>query len=339
VPLLGDKTNNRLFAGITPIIQICMSHYKPFVLFLLFVLAVPIAYATEQPITLKTATGDIKGTLSLPENAKDIPVVIIISGSGPTDRNGNQPKLQNNSLKMLADELSSNGIASVRFDKRGIGESAEDKVDEKDLRFGTYVTDVKGWIDMLAQDKRFSKIIVTGHSEGATIGLIASAENKEADGYISIAGPARPADEMIKEQLTAQPQQIRDMIYPMLDTLKKGDTLTNVSPMLYSLFRPSVQPYMISWFKYDPRTEIKKLTVPALIIQGTTDVQVLEKDADMLAAAYAGSTKKLIKNMNHVLKDCTTTDKQAQVSIYSNPQLPVNKELISEMVSFVRSLK
>jgi pimeloyl-ACP methyl ester carboxylesterase len=144
---------------------------------------------------------------------------------------------------------------------------------------------------------------------------------------------------MIKEQLAVQPQQIRDMVYPMLDTLKRGDTLTYVMPMLNSLFRPSVQPYMISWFKYDPRAELKKLAVPALIVQGTTDVQVLEKDADMLAAANPKATRRLIKDMNHVLKDCATTDKQAQVGIYSNPDLPVNKELVAEVVAFVKELK
>ncbi len=296
------------------------------------------SYAQEQPITLKTPTGDIKGTLSLPQSKKSFPVVLIIAGSGPTDRNGNQTKLQNNSLKMMADSLRSHGIASVRFDKRGIGESVVAGQKESDLRFEAYVEDVKGWIALLAKEKKYSSIIVAGHSEGSTIGMIASIDNQAVNGYISIAGPARAADEMIKEQLMAQPEQVRDMVYPRLDTLKRGDTLTNVPLMLYTLFKPSVQPYLISWFKYSPIAEIKKLTIPALIVQGTTDIQVLEKDAEMLAAAYPKATKKMIQSMNHVLKDCVTTDKAAQVPIYSNPDMPLNKELVTTLVSFIKTL-
>jgi pimeloyl-ACP methyl ester carboxylesterase len=301
-------------------------------------LTIAAAYGKEQPVTLKTSTGDIQGTLSLPDSKKKIPVVLIIAGSGPTDRNGNQSKLINNSLKMVADSLNKHGIASLRFDKRGIAESAAAGRSEADLRFESYIADVKGWIDLLAKEKKYSEIIVAGHSEGSLIGLMAAVGNKDVDAFISVAGPARPADEMIKEQLMAQPEQIREMVYPMLDTLKKGDTLTNVPQMLYALFRPSAQPYMISWFKYDPRAEIRKLKVPALIVQGTTDIQVLEKDADMLAEAYPGATKKLIQSMNHVLKDCVTTDKAAQVPIYSNPDLPLNKEFVTEVVSFIKSL-
>ena len=297
-----------------------------------------IVYGQEQPITLKTPTGEIKGTLSLPDIKEGFPMVLIIAGSGPTDRNGNQTKLQNNSLKMMAEELRKNGIASVRFDKRGIGESAGQDSKESDLRFETYIDDVKGWIDLLSKDKRYSKLIVAGHSEGSLIGMVAAVNNNEVDAFISIAGPARPADEMIKEQLMAQPQQVRDMVYPMIDTLKKGDTLTNVPQMLYALFRPSVQPYLISMMKYDPRAEIKKLEIPVLIVQGTTDIQVLEKDADLLASAYPRASKKIIQSMNHVLKDCVTTDRAAQVPIYSNPDLPLNKEFVTTIVSFIKGL-
>ena len=310
-----------------------------FSLILLLAIVPHVVSGAEEPVVLKTTGGSLHGTLTVPDKqAKGKPVVLIIAGSGPTDRNGNQPNLTNNAYKMLAESLEKEGIASLRFDKRGIGESGSSGLKESDLRFETYVEDVKQWIALLSDDKRFGKVIVAGHSEGSTIGMLAAIGNEKVKGYVSIAGPARPADEMIKEQLTAQAQEIRDIVYPMLDTLKGGDTLTNVPQMLYSLFRPGVQPYMISWFRYDPRVEIRKLKVPALIVQGSTDIQVLEKDADMLAAAYPKATKKIIQAMNHVLKDCVTTDKAAQVPIYSNPDLPINKELVTTMVDFIRRI-
>lgn len=296
-------------------------------------------FAQDQPIVLHTATGDIRGSLLAPEKVKKPPVILIIAGSGPTDRDGNQQGLKNNSLKQLADSLYQRGIATVRFDKRGIGESKAAVTSQRELRFEHYVSDVKDWVALLGKDPRFSKVIVAGHSEGALIGLEAAINNPKVKGYISIAGPSRPADEMIKEQITEQPEMIRNTVFPMLDTLKRGDTLTNVPQYLNALFQPSVQPYLISWMKYDPRVEIAKLNIPVLLIQGTTDVQVLPKDADNLKAAYPAARVRMIEQMNHVLKEFPNTDKRAQISTYTNPDLPLHKDLVPAMVEFVKGGK
>lgn len=138
-------------------------------------------------ITLKSENIEIKGTLLCPENSEKIPLAIIISGSGPTDRDGNNPKMTNNSLKMLVESLYNNGIATVRYDKRGIGESTIINFNEKDLRFENYITDAENWVELLKNDARFSKIIIIGHSEGSLIGMIAS-QNKAVDKFISVAG-------------------------------------------------------------------------------------------------------------------------------------------------------
>lgn len=293
--------------------------------------------AQEETIILKTATGDLDGTLTMPDNKKNIPVVLIISGSGPTDRNGNNEQMENNSLKYLANELRINGIASVRYDKRGVARSMDAMTSEKNYRFENLMDDVKDWVNMIANDNRFNKIIIAGHSEGSLLGMIAAENNKKVSAYISIAGAGRPADEILKEQYGTAPQNIKDIIYPMIDTLKAGDTIASVPRYFYNLFRPSVQPYMISWFKYNPQTEIKKLTIPILILQGTTDVQVKELDANLLAKAQPKAELKIIKNMNHVLKDCDYVDKEKQVkTIYDNPDLPLNKEFVKEVVEFIK---
>ena len=237
---------------------------------------------------------------------------------------------------MLADSLLKYNIATLRFDKRGIAESAKAGLKEEDLRFEHYINDLRAWIDTLATNKRFSKIIVAGHSEGALIGLIASENNSKVTKYISISGTALTADEIIKEQISAQPQAVKDLVLPILDSLKIGKTVENVPKMLYSLFRPSVQPYMISWIKYNPQTEIKKLTVPILIIQGTTDIQVAENHADLLNYANKNSTLCKIANMNHVLKTCETTEQATQMATYTNPDLPLANGFIKAIVEFVK---
>jgi pimeloyl-ACP methyl ester carboxylesterase len=293
--------------------------------------------AQEQATVLKTPSGDINGVLLKPVSKKKIPVVLIISGSGPTDKDGNQAAMLNNSLKMLAEALKQNGIASLRFDKRGIAGSRTAGKQESDLRFDNFIDDVSGWINLLAQDKKFSKIIVAGHSEGSLIGMIASAKDNRVKKYVSIAGAGKPAAEILKEQLSSRPQAVKDLVFPMLDTLKRGETIPDVPASLNVLFRPSIQPYLISWFKYNPQTEIKKLKIPSLIIQGDKDIQVSVKDADSLAAAAGNkASEKIIVNMNHVLKNIEITDQTEQLKIYSNPNLPINTEMVKEIVKFIQ---
>jgi uncharacterized protein len=297
-----------------------------------------LAYGQEQPYTLTTPTGEIKGTLTVPPAAVKPPVVLLIAGSGPTDQDGNGMGTKNNALKYLAQELSAQGIATVRFDKRGIGSSQAAGKNEADLRFEDYVADAQGFCGQLARDPRFSKVVIAGHSEGSLIGMIAGAATPALAGFISLAGTGRPADEVIREQLAGQPAAVRELVYPMLDKLKRGDTIAQVPPMLYSLFRPSVQPYMISWLKYDPAAEIKKLKVPVLIVQGGNDIQVSERDAELLAQGTSQGRKVLIPAMNHVLKDAAGRDMAVQMPVYTNPDLPLNRQLVEEIVRFVKEL-
>ncbi|MDZ4714175.1 MAG: alpha/beta fold hydrolase [Cytophagales bacterium] len=285
----------------------------------------------SSPLALQTNTGTIAGTLLTPAQFRKIPVVLIIAGSGPTDRDGNNPMMKNNSLKMLAMELGRNGIATLRYDKRGIGESKAAAKSEADLRFNDYVNDAKDWIQLLKQDKRFSKVIVIGHSEGSLIGMIAAGN---ADKFISIAGAGQSADKILKEQLSAQPQGVQDIAFPILDSLANGHLVNKVNPMLNSIFRPSVQPYMISWFRYDPQVEIKKLSIPVLILQGTNDIQVSTADAERLSAANPAAKLVLLEGMNHILKN-VPGDRQANIATYGNPTLPLADILITITRDFI----
>lgn len=286
----------------------------------------------EMPLVLHTNTGSIFGTLTLPKNFKNGKVALIIAGSGPTDRNGNNPMMTNNSLQMLAHGLAERNIASLRYDKRGIGESKSAIKKEADLRFDDYVNDAKGWIDLLKNDKRFSKVIVIGHSEGSLIGMIAAPG--KADGFISIAGAGRSADKILKEQLSKQPGNIKELSFPIIDSLVNDKTVQNVPPVLFSLFRPSVQPYIISWFHYDPQIEIAKLQIPVLIVQGTNDIQVSTEDANLLAKANEQAHLVLVENMNHIFKTIDG-DRAKNISTYSDPTLPISEKLLSSIVDFI----
>jgi fermentation-respiration switch protein FrsA (DUF1100 family) len=115
-----------------------------------------------------------------------------------------------------------------------------------------------------------------------------------------------------------------------------GLTVTNVDPNLVSLYRPSVQPYLISWFRYDPARIISELKIPVMIIQGTTDLQVSVDDAKLLSAAKPDARLLIIENMNHILKDCDS-DMQKNIATYKNPDLPLKQGLVDDIVSFIEA--
>ncbi len=291
----------------------------------------------EKADSLVTSTGTLYGSLDMPEAFQNGPIVLIIAGSGPTDRNGNNPMMKNNSLKMLADSLCERGIASVRYDKRGIAESKDAGKEEGGLRFENYIEDAAGWISKLKDEHQFSKVIVLGHSEGSLIGMIAARE-ANADAFISVAGAGEPADKILRNQLSTQPSFIKDSAYSVLNLLVKGDTTDKIDPMLNSLFRPSVQPYLISWFRYDPQKEIARLHIPVLIIQGTTDIQVSVKDAEMLQNGDKNAKMIIIDGMNHIFKDAPA-DRKENLATYYKPDLPVNAKLVEAVSGFVKQFR
>jgi pimeloyl-ACP methyl ester carboxylesterase len=283
----------------------------------------------------------------MPPGAGKKPVVLIIAGSGPTDRDGNQAvAVKAGSYKLLAEALVAEGVASVRYDKRGLGGSTVIGIREADLRFEDFVGDAVQWVKQLRADARFSTVTVVGHSEGSLIGMLAAREGN-ANAYVSIAGPARPAAAVIRDQLEPQLAvapplwENSQLILTSLEGGKIVDPLPdNIAaiPGLASLFRLSVQPYLISWFKYSGATEIARLNMPVLIIQGTTDIQVGVPEAQALAAAKPDAKLMIIEGMNHVLKNAPA-DRASNIATYTNPSLPLVPDVPKTIAALVKGLR
>ena len=295
-------------------------------------------FAAEEPITLKTSTGNVCGRLMTPDSEGPYPVVLIIAGSGPTDMNGNSigSEFHCNSLKMLAEGLAAKGIASVRYDKRGIGESIMAGIKEENLRFEHYIEDAIAWTEMLKNDARFNRVAIAGHSEGSLIGMVASTRSSAVNAYISIAGAGRPAYELLEEQLQRQPEQVLREANSINNELREGRMVDDIPPHLASLYRKSVQPYLISWFRYNPAEEIKKVKCPVLIVQGDKDIQVPVKDAEKLYAARIFSSYRVIKDMNHVLKHCESLEMIIQLETYKSPEMPIKAMLTEIVTAFIK---
>ncbi|GAC1543930.1 MAG: alpha/beta hydrolase [Vulcanimicrobiaceae bacterium] len=296
--------------------------------------------AAEAGYDLVTPTGTLFGTVNVPSGSAPKPVVLILAGSGPTDRDGNSPMLTLNIYRKLADALAGFGVASVRFDKRGIAGSRAALSSEADIRFDTYVADAAAWITKLRGDARFSRVAVAGHSEGSLIGMIA-AQRAPVDAFISLDGAGFPASAVLGEQLRAQLQpypDLRERAAKILTTLANGTTVAaaDVPPALMSVFRPSVQPYLISWFKYDPRVEIAKLTSRVTIVHGTHDVQVPIDDGRALAAAHPGASFVSIDGLTHVLvNDPGTTLAEQKTGAYADAARPIDPALVRALVAAV----
>ena len=297
------------------------------------------ATVLQRPISLDTGTGELFGSLLLPKSDQPVPVVLIISGSGPTDRDGNNPDGgRNDSLKRLAWVLAKHNIASVRYDKRGVAASLAATPDERNLSVEAYVADAQAWSRKLKSDPRFGPLILLGHSEGALIASLA-APNVDAAAVISMSGSARPIDQVLREQLARSlPPPLMLRSNELIDSLKAGKTDDNVPPPLQVIFRPSVQPYLISLFRQDPAAAFARLKMPALIIQGSHDIQVGVDDARQLKVAKPDAELALIDGMNHVLR-IVPNDVKRQLASYKDPQLPLAAELGTRILGFIDGLR
>ena len=312
---------------------------KIFVSLFIIAFVLPLAAVAQKSkeVAIKNKNGTLKGTLLTPKKPKkNIPVVLLIAGSGPTDRNGNSAMTQNNSLRFLAEGLAEKGIASLRYDKQGVGGSANASKPEKELTFDDFVEDAVLWLKYLKSNKQFSSIIVAGHSEGSLLGMLAC--KKEAvDKFISIAGAGQSIDKVLEEQLSQQLSEVQlKKSKSIMHQLKTGKFVPSdsIPTELQPLFRESVQPFMISWLKHSPAELLGSLEIPVLIVNGTTDIQVGVEEAKRLKEANEKSQLVVIEGMNHIFKQAPI-DREANIITYMDPKLPLHPDFLAPISKFI----
>jgi pimeloyl-ACP methyl ester carboxylesterase len=291
---------------------------------------------TESILDIPTSKDSIYGTLMSPKDIENLPLVILISGSGANDRDGNQGNIRNNSLLYLAQGLSNKGIATYRYDKPVLSMYKKGTFKESEFTFSILIEAAKEVGAYFKKQKNYSKIYVAGHSQGSLVGMIAA--SSFAGGFISLAGAGETFDIIIKEQLHKQVPMLDESIASTLTKLKNGKTDPDFNPMLVNIFRLSVQPFLIDWIQYNPQIEINKLVIPILIINGTNDMQIAVNEAKLLHKAAPKSELVFIENMNHIFKEIKGDVMENQLS-YSNPDLPIMNELIDIIYQFVNSKK
>jgi uncharacterized protein len=297
--------------------------------------AAPVQTYLEAPGPL----GALKGTILVPASGA-APMLLIIPGSGPTDRDGNSPYgIKASTYKLLAEALAARGIGSVRIDKRGMFASASAVTDANAVTIDDYVTDVAAWTAFIRKQTGAACVWLLGHSEGGLVALAAAQKNTDICGLVLIAAPGRPSGEVLRQQLRANPANapILDQAMSAIDELEAGKRVdvTGMNPALLPLFAPQVQNFLISVFSYDPARLIATVTKPVLIVQGKRDIQVDVSDAERLKQANPEAKLDLLADTNHVLKAVTADDRSANIATYGDPSLPLAPGVVDAIVDFI----
>lgn len=308
--------------------------------------AQPAADLRERPIEARGPLGPLKGTLLVPGKA-GAPVVLIVPGSGPTDRDGNNPMGVNAATyKLLAQDLAARGVATVRIDKRGMFGSAKAVADANAVTIPDYVSDVHSWVGAIRRTTGVPCVWVLGHSEGGLVALAAAQGGNEAQGIcglVLVAAPGRPLGQVLRDQLRDQWRTnpanapILDQALAAITRLEGGARVDPASlhPALQPLFNEAVQGFLISAFAQDPAKLVAATKKPVLVLQGERDLQVAVQDARLLAQANPTAQLVLLPDTNHVLKAVVTDDPAANMATYANPGQPLAPGVVDAVVRFV----
>lgn len=274
----------------------------------------------------------IEGTLLLPEGVEKPNLVIIIAGSGPTDRDGNQNFLKNNALKKLAVGLTERNLATFRYDKRIVKQIRKGNVD-RNILFKDFITDAISVLDYFKNQERFNAIYIAGHSQGSLVGLVAAKD--KADGFISLAGAGQTIDYVILDQITKTAPMFTEEAEKTFAVLRAGKTTDDYPKALEAIFNKEVQPFISNWMSYNPQSELQKLRIPILILNGTKDLQVTEAEAELLHQAVPESKLQIIENMNHVLVPIEGGTLENSKS-YNESARALSPEIFEAIVNFIK---
>ena len=297
------------------------------------------AAAAAVPMTASGPQGPLAGTLL--EAGKSAPVVLIIPGSGPTDRDGNNPLgITAAPYRLLAEALAIRGVSSVRIDKRGMFGSKAAVTEPNKVTIADYAADTHNWIGAIRKRTGTSCVWLLGHSEGALVALAAAQQPDGICGVILVSGAGRKLSDVIREQLRANPANtpLLDPAMAALDSLERGQhvDVAAMHPALQRLFALQAQDFLIDLFRQDPAKLAASVEVSMLMLQGERDLQVTTADARALAAAQPKATLVLLPQMNHILKDVDSDDRAANLATYADPSLAVDSRLVDAVVTFVK---
>jgi uncharacterized protein len=291
--------------------------------------------------SIDTGRGLLPGSLLVPDSAERPPVVLLLSGA-QADRDGNNYAVpgKSDSLLRLALSLRGRGVSTLRFDKRGTGESYALVADESALVFDDHVEDARAALRALAADGRFSSVTVVGFAEGALVGACAlddSPKDARVSGIVALCASGRTEVELVEEVLSGAPPELKAEADSIMSALKSGGRWPDPSPYFADYFRPGAQPYLASLFARDIRSAFAAAATgrAALVAAGGADLQVTLRETELLADAAPGSVYRVVPGMSHALKG-VGEDEEANYASFTDPSLPLAEGLVDIIAAFAK---
>jgi pimeloyl-ACP methyl ester carboxylesterase len=295
---------------------------------------------TERDVTFQSAGLTLAGTLLLPGAEARYPVVLLIPGSGPLDRDENYKKLPINALREIAVHLAGQGIASFRYDKRGVGASQGDYFE---TGFYDLVSDAAAALAWLrAQDQvQPEKVFLLGHSEGSGIAMRLAGTGADVAGIVLLGGWARKSEEMLlwqADQVVPGMRGFNKWLIGVLHIdirkaqLKQFEKIKRSKKNVYRQLTVKVNAkWLREFLGYDPAEELRKIRVPVLAITGSKDIQVNPADLDRMAQLVQGEFEShQLPDLTHMLR---TDSGQPTINTYAEQvRRPVDPRLL-ELVS------
>ncbi len=299
-------------------------------------------YPGERKINVKVRDGHLPGTLLIPESGSAASsLVIFVSGSGTSDRDGNNFNVpgRSDSLALLARALASRSIASFRYDKRGSGEAYTKASPGLSVSLDEHIDDATRIVAGFIESGDYSRIIVVGMNEGAWIGAAAlnrlAEEEFFVDGLVAIAvSGERPLD-LLRSSLEGLSQSLQDEARTITEAILSNRSFPSPSPQLADFFASQRIPWLKSWLGFDPAKELSRVKTALLLIYGEKDMQVSPAAFEKLLDARPQAAARIVPWMNYVLKQVETETEN--FDSFTNPAYPVPEALVELLAAFVRA--
>lgn len=292
----------------------------------------------ESEVEARGPFGALGGTLC-ESGVVGAPLALIHPGSGPTNRDGDNPLgVSAQPYRLLAHALAAEGVDTVRVDKRGLFGSAG-AGDPNAVTLDDYAADIRAWLDALGRPR----VALIGHSEGGLSVMLAARGEPRVGALALLCAPGRPLAEIMRAQFRGNP-----FVAPALEAalaataaLERGERVAFAAlpAELRLSFAAPAQPFLIDMMRRDPAQALAETRAPALIVQGGRDIQVFAEDADRLAAARADVERADFPAMTHVLKDCPDDDRLANLATYARSDLPLSPGLAERVAAFLRAYR
>lgn len=294
----------------------------------------------EQEIKFRSNGMDIAGTLTLPASYGSFPAVLLVTGSGQVDRNENHKKMKLNAFYEISHFLAQNGIASLKYDKRGVGES---EGNYWGTGFYDHVQDTLAALKYLQEHKNIQseKVFILGHSEGAFIATRLAGIGTQMAGIILLSGAAQSGEDVLKWQAGEIVKGIKGFNGWLINKLhidvqkKQQKSIDEIKKSKKDWYRKALiakinAKWLREFMAYNPVVDMLKITIPVLAITGSKDIQVNPADLEEMAKIVKSSFEShIIENMTHILR---IEDGEASISKYKEE---LKKPIVPELLELI----